>query len=252
MVRVLDRGLRAHGFEVSHLDPVTLAGVDHADSPLGILIVDLGAAAPEGSTWLDQLRAAQPTLPVLVLSASASPRAGDEYLHKPFAMEELIARIRARTRGAGEPRVTTLTAGDLRLDLLARCAWRGDQLIDLPGREFGLLEYFMRHPARVLSRQAILQDVWGYDLNPASASNVVDVYVRYLRNKLDRAGAPSIIGTVRGAGYRLDAAPGLAAPLAGADAGPGIGSISSSSSRPNHDSAAPPSAITPAKPHISL
>ena len=107
-----------------------------------------------------------------------------------------------------EPRVTTLTAGDLRLDLLARCAWRGERLIDLPGREFALLEYFMRHPRRVLTRQEILADVWGYHMHQnASNSNVVDVYVGYLRKKLERPfGGRTFIRTVRGVGYGVGAA----------------------------------------------
>ena len=107
-------------------------------------------------------------------------------------------------RASDDDRPTTLVAGDLQLDLLARCGWYGEQLIDLPEREFALLEYFMRHPGRVLSRQSILADVWGYDKDPAS--NVVDVYVRYLRNRLERvAGRRSMIATVRGAGYLFDA-----------------------------------------------
>jgi two-component system, OmpR family, response regulator len=143
----------------------------------------------------------RPLLPLLLLAGT------DDCLPKPFALEELIRRIRKRMRGADEPRPTTLVAGDLRLDLLARCAWYGEQLVELPDREFALLEYFVRHPGRILSRQSILTDVWGYDEDPAS--NVVDVYVRYLRNRLARfAGRRSLIVTIRGAGYRFDAPEG--------------------------------------------
>jgi two-component system response regulator MprA len=95
----------------------------------------------------------------------------------------------------------------VRLDLLAQCAWRGERFVDLPGREFALLEYFMRHPGRVLSRQAILADVWGYDYDAGSDSNLVDVYVRYVRNKIAQVGTPPLITTVRGEGYRFDPAP---------------------------------------------
>ncbi len=195
--RIIDRGLRAHGFEVANVDNARDARALAADASVSLLLLDLAAA----DGLADDLRSTRPRLPILHLTSGADT-AEASTLKKPFAFEELIAKIRALTRGANERRVTTLTAGDLRLDLLARCAWRGDRVIDLPGREFGLLEYFIRHPGRVLSRRAILNDVWGYHFD--SSSNVVDVYVRYLRNKLDRAGEPSLIASVRGAGYRFD------------------------------------------------
>jgi DNA-binding response OmpR family regulator len=215
MVRILERGLRAHGFEVTSVDGRSAAAALSADALVRIIVLDMPAAAPATQRLAQKLRDGRPQLPLLYLTARDEATDGrlahlnaDEYLAKPFAMEELIARIRARTRSARERRVTTLTAGDLRLDLLARCAWRGEQVIDLPSREFALLEYFMRHPSRVLSRQAILSDVWGYDLTvnqgPNSNSNVVDVYVRYLRNRLYGAGGRSIIATVRGEGYRFN------------------------------------------------
>ena len=157
------------------------------------------------------LRTQRPHLPVIELTSRDDPAPVDadaqDQLPKPFALEELIGRIHARTRGANEQRVTTLASGDLRLDLLARCAWRGQRFIDLPDREFALLEYFMRHPGRVLSRQAILADVWGYDYDAGSDSNLVDVYVRYVRNKIAQSGTPPLIATVRGEGYRFDPVP---------------------------------------------
>src|SRR5262249_40664335 len=106
---------------------------------------------------------------------------------------------------------STLVAGELRLDLLARCAWYGERLIELPDREFALLEYFMRHPNRILSRQEIMADVWGYDEDPTS--NVIDVYVRYLRNRLKVPGKQShrFISTIRGEGYRFEVSTGEAA-----------------------------------------
>ena len=208
MVRVLERGLRAHGFELTVADSSDVLASLAADESVGIAVVDLAPDGRAGRRLVDQLRASRPTLPMLLLVTSdelASVPPGDEYLTKPFAMEELIARIHARTRAAGDARQTTLTAGNLRLDLLARCAWRGDRLIDLPTREFALLEYFMRHPRRVLSRQEILADVWGYHMHHnASNSNIVDVYVRYLRNRLHAAGDRSLIATVRGEGYQFN------------------------------------------------
>jgi two-component system OmpR family response regulator len=199
LARIIDRGLRAHGFEVASVgsarDTLTLAN----DVSVRLLLLDL----PDRDGVLESVRAARPDLAVMLLVAGDEPvRSAEHCLKKPFAFEELIAQIRALTRRANERRITTLTAGDLRIDLLARCAWRGDRVIDLPGREFALLEYFIRHPGRVLTRQSILTDVWGYHFD--SSSNVVDVYVRYLRNKLDRTGEPSLIVSVRGAGYRFD------------------------------------------------
>lgn len=202
LARIIDRGLRAHGFEVTNVHAAADAVVRAEDRSVGLLLVDV----PDAAALVAHVRAARPSLPVVRLVNSSERADGADValaeMRKPFAFEELIARIRALTRRPNERRVTTLTAGDLRVDLLARCAWRGDRAIDLPDREFALLEYFIRHPGRVLSRPAILGDVWGYHFD--SASNVVDVYVRYLRNKLDVAGQPSLIASVRGAGYRFD------------------------------------------------
>jgi len=212
MLRVLERGLRAHGFEVTGVEALAAVDVLGADEAVGIVLLDLALAAPATRTLVEAIRARRARLPLLFLTARDDDPGGDEYLAKPFAMETLIGRIRARTRSARERRVTMLTAGDVRLDLLARCAWRGERMIELPAREFALLEYFMRHPGRVLSRPAILADVWGYDLNPSANSNVVDVYVRYLRNRVlsDADGDRSLIATVRGAGYQFNPPPASA------------------------------------------
>jgi two-component system OmpR family response regulator len=197
MLRVLERSFRSHGFDVSSAtnDKQTLTLAE--DEAVGMVVFDISPFADDQWGTLQSLRRRRPELPLLLL---AGP---DDCLAKPFALEELIGRIRKRLRGVDEPHATTLVVGDLQIDLLARCAWYGEQLVDLPDREFALLEYFMRHPERVLSRQAILADVWGYDEDPAS--NVVDVYVRNLRNRLERVtGRRSVIQTIRGAGYRLN------------------------------------------------
>jgi two-component system OmpR family response regulator len=126
----------------------------------------------------------------------------DDYLTKPFSMRELSARIRASVRhGAAASHV--ITVGDLSLDTRTRVARRYDLSADLPSREFALLEYLMRHAGQVVTRQQLLDAVWGFDFD--TGSNVVDVYVGYLRRKLDGPGHPSIIETVRGAGYRVPA-----------------------------------------------
>ncbi len=215
-MRILERGLRAHGYEVVGADTAEHAVAQLKDETIRCVVLDRALPAAAGNVLHEHLRTQRPHLAVIELTAhddpsptaSPSESEGDaEYLPKPFAFEELIARIHARTRDAREQRVTILTAGDVRLDLLAQCAWRGERFIDLPSREFALLEYFMRHAGRVLSRQAILADVWGYDYDASSDSNLVDVYVRYVRNKIAQTGTPPLITTVRGEGYRFDPVP---------------------------------------------
>jgi two-component system OmpR family response regulator len=210
LARVLERGLRAHGFEVASVHSGDDVVARTRDAAVAIVLVDVPLSRADGRVLLEQVSAARSDLPMLYLTArnevATMARAmhanSEDFLAKPFALEELIATVRARTRGENEPRQTMLSAGDLRMDLLARCAWIGDQIVDLPSREFALLEYFVRHPGRVLSRQSILTDVWGYDSDPAS--NVVDVYVRYLRSKLADTTAGNYIVTERRAGYRFD------------------------------------------------
>lgn len=195
MLRVLERSLRSHGFEV--LTTSRLDDVLSLDESVGMIVFDLSPFTRAQWRVLDELTGARPEIPVVFLATN------EDVLRKPFALEELIGRIRTTMRGGEEPRPSVLQTGELRLDLLARCAWYGDQLIELPRREFVLLEYFLRHAGRPLSRHAILADVWGYDEDPSS--NVVDVYVRYLRNRLERAsGQRGFITTVRGVGYCFD------------------------------------------------
>jgi DNA-binding response OmpR family regulator len=148
-------------------------------------------------------------VPVIVLTARGTVDdrvhglevGADDYLSKPFAFQELLARVRARLRPHGNGPPTELRAGDLVLDLLTRDAHLGDRPILLTSREFSLLEEFLRHPAKVLTRQELLSNVWGLKFDPGS--NLVDVYVGYLRKKLGEA----TIDTVRGVGYRLGAEP---------------------------------------------
>jgi DNA-binding response OmpR family regulator len=138
----------------------------------------------------------------LLNKVTALNAGADDYLTKPFEFEELLARIRALTRRIEQPESVLLKAGDLRIDLLSRRAWRGDKSIELSSREFALLEHFMRHRGQVLSRGQLLTAIWDYSFD--TGSNVVSVYVTHLRRKIDRPGEPSLINTVRGAGYRFE------------------------------------------------
>lgn len=175
-----------------------------------VIVLDLLLPDAHGSQVLAAVREVDPDVAVIVTSAlgetddkvSLLDAGADDYLVKPFEFAELSARVRAATR-QGRRSAAVLEAGDLTLDTRTRVVRRGEHSADLPSREFALLEYLMRHPGQVLTRQQILDAVWGFGFE--SASNVVDVYVRYLRRKLDAPGEASAIETVRGAGYRVRA-----------------------------------------------
>jgi DNA-binding response OmpR family regulator len=181
--------------------------------PYDLVVLDVMLPKRDGLSVLKTLRARRVQAPVLLLTARdgvADKVAGldagaDDYLAKPFAFEELLARVRAllrRGRGAAEP---VLRLEDLSLDPATRLVVRGGRRISLTAREYALLEYFLRNPGRVLTRPMITQHVWGMDFDPES--NIVDVYVGYLRRKIDANGEPRLLQTVRGAGYSLSAEP---------------------------------------------
>lgn len=201
----VEKGLRANGF-VTTVVGDGLSALDRARSgEVDLVVLDIGLPVLDGFAVLRALRAERNAVPVIVLTARDGVQdtvaglegGADDYMPKPFRFEELLARVRLRLAGARQAEVTVLTAGDLSLDLRTRRATAGGRTVDLSAREFALAETFLRHPGQVLAREQLLSHVWGYDFDPGS--NVVDVYVRYLRRKL---GAERI-ETVRGMGYRL-------------------------------------------------
>ena len=210
IVRFLERGLAAHGHTTMTAmdgeEGVTLAANEHVE----MVLLDIMLPRLDGQAALQRIRLRRPSLPVLMLTARDEVRhkvdaldgGADDYLTKPFDLEELLARVRALPRRSDQPWSSRMEFGDLNVDLRSRRVKRGSKQIELSSREFALLEYFMSHPGQVLSRQQILSAVWDYSFDPGS--NVVDVYVRYLRSKLDRRGEPSVIQTVRGSGYRFE------------------------------------------------
>jgi heavy metal response regulator len=174
-----------------------------------LVILDINLPGLDGIGVLSELRKKHCTIPVLLLTVRANiedkvlglDSGADDYLTKPFAFQELVARIRALLRRQSEARKTVLEAGDLQLDPTSRTVFKATRKIDLTSKEFALLEYFMRNPGRVLTRTMIAEHVWDYDFD--SMTNVIDVYVNYLRKKIDSDSELKLIHTVRGVGYIL-------------------------------------------------
>jgi DNA-binding response OmpR family regulator len=206
----VSQGLRQAGYAVDVAATGTDALKKSLDGAYDAAVMDVMLPELDGLSVIEQLRARKQQMPVLILSARHTvddrvrglQAGGDDYLTKPFAFAELLARLQAllrRSAGAVEP--TRLTAGDLTLDLLSRRVERAGRPLDLRPREFALLEYLMRHPGRVLSKTMILSHVWGYSFDPGT--NVVDVLVSRLRDRVDEGFDTKLIHTVRGAGYVL-------------------------------------------------
>jgi DNA-binding response OmpR family regulator len=212
IVRFLVKGLQAQGYATTVAVDGDEALALARTSAFDLMLLDLGLPRLDGLRVLAEMRHAQVRLPVIVVTArgsSADIVAGldcgaDDYLSKPFRLAELLARVRARLRPSPGREEVVLRNGDLLLDLRTRQAQVGSRTVDLSAREFALAEVFLRHPGQVLSREQLLSHVWGYDYDPGS--NVVEVYVRYLRNKI---GSARIV-TIRGAGYRLVKEPAAA------------------------------------------
>jgi two-component system, OmpR family, response regulator len=204
------RGLREAGYAIDRVDNGNAGLAAALDQPYDVAVVDLMLPGRDGLSVIDELRRRGVTVPVLILSARRSvddrvrglQAGGDDYLTKPFAFAELLARVQALVRRASRaPEPTTLTVDDLALDLLSRRVTRGGAPIDLRPREFALLEYLMRNAGKVVSKTMILSHVWDYSFDPQT--NIVDVLVSRLREKIDRPFQKKLLQTVRGVGYVL-------------------------------------------------
>ncbi|MEO1209696.1 MAG: response regulator transcription factor [Cyanobacteria bacterium J06638_20] len=209
IVDFLKTGLKAHGFTLLVAEDgnqaVQLAHSDNFD----LLILDLGLPDKDGLEVLREIRGQGELLPIIVLTArdgvddtvTALEGGANDYMTKPFRFEELLARIKVQLRDRrnqpDSPSETLLRVGDLSLDLLTRQALVGNRVIELSAREFVLAEVLLRHPMQVMSKEQLLNRVWGYDYDPGS--NIIEVYIRHLRRKL----GDGYIETVRGMGYRL-------------------------------------------------
>jgi two-component system response regulator MprA len=208
IVSLLRRGLVFEGFNVDTAADGAEALAKIREKPPDLVVLDIMMPEIDGIEVTKRLRQVS-DLPVLMLSAKgtiADKLAGfnigaDDYLVKPFAFDELLARVRALLKRREAQAAEILTFGDITLDPSAREVARGSRQIKLTAQEFALLEYLMRHPRQVLTRDQIYEKVWGYDFG--GESNVIEVYIRYLRSKLEPEGTPKLIHTVRGVGYVL-------------------------------------------------
>ena len=205
----VERGLRAAGYAVDCAADGDEAERRASAGQYDLVLLDILLPGKDGLEVLAAIRERDRQTPVILLTALGEiedrvrglDRGATDYVVKPFSMEELLARVRAHLRRPHQQTADVLEVGDVHMDLGTRRVERGGEEVKLTAREFELLAYLMRHPGQVLSREQILNAVWGFDHEPGT--NVLEVYVSYLRTKLRRNGSEAPIETVRGAGYRL-------------------------------------------------
>ncbi|NJR67656.1 MAG: response regulator transcription factor [Synechococcales cyanobacterium CRU_2_2] len=209
LARLLELELTQEGYEVTVAHD-GFAGLTSARNKLpDLLILDWMLPGISGVEICRRLRSTGIKIPIILLTAKDEVSArvegldagADDYVVKPFSLEELLARVRSNLRKSQPQDVERLEFDDLRLDRKTREVWRGDRAIELTVKEYDLLDYLLAHPRQVITRDQILEKVWGYDF--MGDSNIIEVYVRYLRIKLEEQGEPRLIQTVRGVGYVL-------------------------------------------------
>jgi DNA-binding response OmpR family regulator len=205
----IEQGLRAEGHAVTIRHDGDSGEAAALTGDYALVLLDLMLPGKPGLAVLEAIRGRLADLPVIVLTARAAveqkveglDHGANDYVTKPFSFEELLARVRAQLRSPGQREASVLEAADIRMDLRTRRVKRDGRDVELTAREFDLLAYLMRHPDQVLSREQILNAVWGFDFDPGT--KVLEVYVGYLRRKLGNAGDGDPIETVRSVGYRL-------------------------------------------------
>jgi DNA-binding response OmpR family regulator len=209
LARFIEQSLRAEGYAVTVCNDGETGQAAALTGDYALVVLDLTLPRRDGLDVLAEIRARLPGLPVIVLTARAAveqrveglDRGANDYVTKPFSLEELLARVRSQLRSPGQREASALETADIHMDLRTRRVHRDGREVDLTAREFDLLAYLMRHPDQVLSREQILNAVWGFDFDPGT--KVLEVYVGYLRRKLGDADNSDPIETVRGVGYRL-------------------------------------------------
>jgi DNA-binding response OmpR family regulator len=209
LARIIKQGFQEEGYSVDNSYDGEEAQYMAENMTYDLIILDIMLPKKDGITVCRELRNKRINTPILMLTARDSVEdrvkgldsGADDYLIKPFAFSELLARTRALLRRETLPKTSRLEAGDLVMDTLRREVWRGTRKIELTAKEYSLLEYIMRHPNMVVTRTMLEENVWDYDFD--GISNIIDVYIRRLRRKIDEGETESLIQTLRGAGYRL-------------------------------------------------
>jgi DNA-binding response OmpR family regulator len=209
---IIKRGLLEEGYAVDTAYDGEEGQYFAESTPYDLIVLDIMLPKKNGVEICRDLRLKEVNTAILMLTAKDTVEdrvkgldaGADDYLVKPFAFNELLARIRALLRRTGSSKSPKLQVGDLVMDTLTREVWRGQRIVELTSKEYTVLEYFMRHPNVVITRTMLEEHAWDYEFD--SMSNIIDVYIRRIRSKIDEGGRDSLIQTVRGAGYRMKAA----------------------------------------------